>query len=108
MYVMYACPRYLMYACPRYLFYSLVDYIELVDQTGRAIREDKRGFINNSLPNILNRLSIDGNEWLINCKHFENRLGRAVGRINNLIQHAKHQKQQWFQRMRAFEHMFLT
>ncbi len=93
---------------PMGLYYSLPDYIELVDQTGQAIRDDKRGFINNTLPPILNRLSIDGDEWLINCQHFESRLGRAVGRINHLIQHAQQQKQHWFQRMRAFEHMFLT
>ena len=93
---------------PEGLHYSLPDYITLVDQTGRAIRDDKRGFIHNDLPPILQRLCIDSDEWLINCQHFENRLGRAVGRINHLIHHAQQQKQHWFKRMHVFEHMFST
>jgi hypothetical protein len=34
---------------------NLQDYIELVDWTGRAIWEDKQGYIDNNLPPILER-----------------------------------------------------
>jgi len=35
---------------PRGLPFKLTDYIELVDWTGRIMRDDKRGYINNNLP----------------------------------------------------------
>lgn len=35
---------------------QLMDYLELVDLTGRQYREDKRGRIDNRMPAILNRL----------------------------------------------------
>ena len=44
--------------------YGLHDYIELVDYTGRAIRDDKRGFIVQSTPPILQRLGINPDAWL--------------------------------------------
>jgi hypothetical protein len=40
---------------PRGLTFELKDYIELVDLTGRCIREDKWGYIDNNLPSILTR-----------------------------------------------------
>ena len=39
--------------------FTTEDYLELVDWTGRAIREDKRGAIPESIPPILERLRID-------------------------------------------------
>jgi len=53
------------------ILFSLKDYLQLVDWTGRAIRDDKRGHINNRLPPILTRLGIDSQEWLNNSQHFE-------------------------------------
>ncbi|WP_439136300.1 transposase, partial [Pseudomaricurvus sp.] len=38
--------------------YSLSDYLQLVDWTGRAIRDDKTGSISTHLPPILSRLNI--------------------------------------------------
>ena len=51
--------------------YKLKDYIELVDWTGKVIRDDKRGYIENSLPNILDRLSLDVNSWKALTTEFE-------------------------------------
>ena len=48
-----------------------MDYIDLVDWTGRIIRDDKRGAINSNLPPILERLNIDINAWLLQTQHFE-------------------------------------
>ncbi|MDO6564971.1 transposase [Amphritea sp. 1_MG-2023] len=44
--------------------YDLHDYLELVDVTGRAIRDDKRGFIAEVVPPILERLNINPDAWL--------------------------------------------
>ncbi|MFT6100293.1 MAG: REP element-mobilizing transposase RayT [Arenicella sp.] len=59
--------------------YVLRDYLELVDWTGRIVREDKRGKINSSLPPILKRLSLDLDSWLILTTQFERQFGKWVG-----------------------------
>ncbi len=51
--------------------YSLSDYLQLVDWSGRAIRNNKRGAIPSGLPSILARLNIPPEEWLLNSQHFE-------------------------------------
>ena len=38
---------------PKGLIFNLIDYIELVDWTGRVIRDDKRGAISATAPPIL-------------------------------------------------------
>jgi hypothetical protein len=49
---------------PAGLAYRLEDYLKLVDWTGRQIREDKRGRIEDEVPPILNRLGIASAHWL--------------------------------------------
>ncbi|MEE9494671.1 MAG: transposase [Gammaproteobacteria bacterium] len=44
--------------------FSWPDYLQLIDWTGRAIRDDKRGSISQDIPPILQRLNLDVNEWL--------------------------------------------
>ena len=51
--------------------FNLIDYLELVDWTGRIIREDKRGHIAHSTPPILERLLVDKQEWLLASSQFE-------------------------------------
>jgi hypothetical protein len=43
---------------PKGLMFSVKDYIVLVEDTGRIIREDKRSVISSSSQTILNRLNI--------------------------------------------------
>jgi hypothetical protein len=44
---------------PKSLPFRLTNYLELVDWTGRILREDKRGAIDADLPPILERLNIE-------------------------------------------------
>lgn len=64
---------------PKGLPFRLSDYLELVDWTGRAMRDDKRGAIPTKLPPILERLQIDPRYWLYMSKHFESRFKGLVG-----------------------------
>ncbi|GAB3103478.1 hypothetical protein GCM10027217_25930 [Pseudomaricurvus hydrocarbonicus] len=57
--------------CQTGIAYSLSDYLQLVDWTGRAVRNDKRGSIPEHLPPILKRLNIRAELWLTNSQHFE-------------------------------------
>jgi len=59
--------------------FKLKDYIELVDWSGRIIREDKRGYIDSSLPNILERLSLNKDSWRILTTEFEQHFQCWVG-----------------------------
>ena len=59
--------------------FHLKDYIELVDWTGRIIREDKRGAIEQQLPPILERIGIQPSQWLILSTQFESRFKGLVG-----------------------------
>jgi REP element-mobilizing transposase RayT len=53
------------------ILFSLEDYLQLVDSTGRMIRPDKRGAIPINLPPILERLSINRQQWLQQSQQFE-------------------------------------
>ena len=51
--------------------FRLKDYIELVDWTGRIIRDDKRGYIEKTQPKILDRLSMNAENWQSLTTQFE-------------------------------------
>ncbi|WP_323055069.1 transposase [Microbulbifer thermotolerans] len=59
--------------------FQLQDYLELVDWSGRCLREDKRGAIDEQLPPILDRLQIDPRHWLYLNRNFESRFKSLVG-----------------------------
>jgi hypothetical protein len=64
---------------PKGLPFRLNDYLELVDWTGRAILENKRGYIPAHQPPILERLQIEPKHWLYMTQHFESRFKGLVG-----------------------------
>ena len=64
---------------PKGLPFRLKDYLELVDWTGRAILENKRGYISSHHPSVLERLQIDPKHWLYMSQHFESRFKGLVG-----------------------------
>jgi len=66
-------------AMPPGLPFPLHDYLELVDWTGRILREDKRGSIAGDLPPILDRLQIDPKYWIYMARRFESRFRGLVG-----------------------------
>ena len=79
---------------PKGIAYSLKDYCELVDTTGKIIREDKRGYIEEQNP-ILERLGLDSEQWLILTTEFEQHFNTAVGSEHLMRQfgmHTHHQR----------------
>jgi REP element-mobilizing transposase RayT len=64
---------------PKGLSFNLTDYLELVDWTGRIIREGKPGYIPQDLPPILDRLQFDPQHWCYLAKHFESPFKGLVG-----------------------------
>jgi hypothetical protein len=64
---------------PKGLPFRLKDYLELVDWTGRAILENKQGYIPDHQPSVLELLQIDPKHWLYMTQHFESRFKGLVG-----------------------------
>ncbi len=80
---------------PESIAFSFPDYLELVDWSGRAIRDDKAGAIADNLPPILARLGIEQQGWLDMINHYEQRFFRAVGAVDKLKQFAHRLGQCW-------------
>ena len=71
---------------PEGLPFRLSDYIELVEWTGRIIRDDKRGYIPASTPPLLQRLNQEPDNWLFLTRHFESKFKGFVGCVCRLKQ----------------------
>jgi len=86
--------------------YGLAEHLELVDWTGRAVRADKTGAIEGSLPSILRRLNIDAQAWQLTMRPHGNVFGRAIGPLNHLRLHAKTLGQSWIRGLRQAERLY--
>ncbi|WP_394132399.1 transposase [Shewanella maritima] len=75
---------------PNGLMFSVKDYLCLVEDTGRVMREDKRGAINSSTLHILDRLNIPEENWLKISTEFEALFKDAVGNLPALTQYCEH------------------
>jgi REP element-mobilizing transposase RayT len=73
------------------------DYFRLVDWTGRAIRNDKRGSIPDELVPIIERLQLNPDSWLSSVKRYNRDYFKAVGAIDRIKAYAKSLEKCWFQ-----------
>jgi REP element-mobilizing transposase RayT len=70
--------------------YSTVDYLELVDWSGRAIVEGKSGSIPDHFPPILKRLSIEPEQYLAYVRKPRPGFAYALGALDKLKEYARH------------------
>jgi hypothetical protein len=63
---------------PNGLPFRLSDYLELVDRTGRILRDDKRGSIPEYMPPILVQLNINPKHWCYLSQQFESKFKSLV------------------------------
>ncbi|WP_417214827.1 transposase [Alcanivorax sp.] len=75
--------------------FRLMDYLELVDGTGRAIRDDKRGAISAQAASVLDRLGIDEKIWLAQMRPRKRRQPVALGTLNKLKEYAEMTGRKW-------------
>ena len=83
-----------------------MEYIQLVDWTGRVVRERKRGAISEDLPSILDRPGIAPDEWLKTCCHIERNFGRAIGPVAKITELCDKLGQQWLQGVRHCRRLY--
>jgi hypothetical protein len=80
---------------PKGIAYHLKDYFELVDATGRVIRDDKAGHIDAAHSPILTRLGLNSEQWLTLTTEFEKHFCYAAGAelmMKEFKRHTKHQR----------------
>ncbi len=71
------------------------DYFELVDTTGRAIRDDKKGFIPSEMPALVARLGIKPHKWLDHVRDFSRWYGSAAGMMSKMEDYAHMRQKRW-------------
>jgi len=64
--------------------YLFKDYLELVDWTGRAIRDDKKGHIDDSEPKIIDKLGFSADIWLQSVEQFSKHCYSHIGTEDQL------------------------
>ena len=75
---------------PKGINFSLQDYLMLVDETGRVIRDNKRGAISPEADNILNRLNIPIENWIKITSEFGKLFHGPVGSLQELTHYCEH------------------
>ena len=75
---------------PKGIAFSLKDYLILVDETGRVIRDDKRGAISSSAEAILNRLNIPTANWIKIVAEFGQLFHGPVGTLEEFSRYCEH------------------
>ncbi|MEL4389165.1 transposase [Shewanella xiamenensis] len=75
---------------PNGIAFSLTDYLQLVEDTGRIIRNDKRGSISENSGKLLTRLNIPHDNWLKLTTEFGKLFHGPVGTLQELTHYCKH------------------
>jgi hypothetical protein len=80
---------------PKGLPFRLTDYLELVDWTGRQLREGKRGAIDAAQPAILERLAIEPRQWQDLATRFERRFKSLAGGVHAMRRACEQLNRRW-------------
>ena len=76
------------------------DYFQLVDWTGRNIKEGKRGAIPKELAPILQRLEVKPEQWVDGVQHYGRRFHCVVGLVRNMLDESIKQGRCWLRGQR--------
>lgn len=78
-----------------FLSISMLHYLELLDWTGRQLRDDNRGSIPEHLAPILARIGLDCHGWCDLVKKFGRVFKRAAGTVDHLAAEAERRGVGW-------------
>jgi REP element-mobilizing transposase RayT len=71
------------------------DYFDLLDKTGRIIREGKRGFIPAQTPRVISQFGINPDKWIDHVKCFGSRYAACAGSADKLKVYAEKFQRRW-------------
>ncbi len=86
--------------------FDLKDYLELADWTGRIVRDDKRGFIKNHTPGILQKLELDEHTWMETFYSYSKGFYSFVGPEAQLKTLCQNQKKHWVRGINVCRRLF--
>jgi len=92
---------------PEGIRFTLPDYLQLVDWTGRALRDDKRGAIPAHIQPIFQRLGLNHEEWLEIVQNFGRRYRLAAGAVDRLQHFGQRLGRYWLQGVGASRQLYL-
>jgi len=75
--------------------FYLSSYIDLVDDSGRCIRGDKRGFISTKTAKAIDHVGINPESWIEELKGFKSIGFSAVGTAEQLKEFSEKTKRKW-------------
>ena len=85
-----------------------LDYLRLVDWTGRQLRANKRGQIPLELVPIVERLDMGAEQWLETIDRFGSLFWRMVGKVESMLEAAKRTGRRWLKGIRASAELFAS
>jgi hypothetical protein len=91
---------------PAGLPFRLTDYLDLVDWSGRILRDDKKGAVPEELPAILQRLQMDARHWCYLNRHFEHPFKHLVGAAHHVRSACEALGLRWAQGINQCERLF--
>jgi REP element-mobilizing transposase RayT len=86
--------------------FELSDYLCLVDWTGRAIRDDKKGAIPSDLAPILERIGLNPDAWVKSIKYYNRHYFSVLGAIDRIKAYAQMQEKNWQRGQRAVQRSY--
>jgi len=81
-------------------------YLQLLDWTGRQLREDKPGVIPAHIRPIMQRLEINMDNWLETADGFGKRFGRMAGKVEQIKEAAQKAGRRFFKGVREARNAF--
>jgi len=88
--------------------FAFEDYLELVDWTGRALREGQAGYIKAQEPKILARLGIDGERFIGYAERLLKAFGTAVGAPASLTELCARRQTKYLRGVQVARAVFVT
>ncbi|CAH9058653.1 hypothetical protein PSECIP111854_02246 [Pseudoalteromonas sp. CIP111854] len=76
--------------------FSLLDYLELVDWSGRHVHPKKKGYISHSIPRVLVALNIEETVWLRQVIRFRRQYANFAGSKQALSRQAAKNDVKWY------------
>ncbi|MFH1137871.1 MAG: transposase [Pseudomonadota bacterium] len=86
---------------------GLDDYLNILDWTGRQLRNGSKSAIPNELGSIITRLDIDRENWLNLVESYGGLFYRAVGKVQSLREAAEKVGRRWLHGLKASRAVFL-
>ena len=85
---------------------SLNEYLEVLDATGREIKEGSSGKIPSNLKPILKRLEIKDDKWVKTVKSYGTIFCRVSGKVESITEAARKAGRNWFKGVRLSKAVF--